>query len=207
MNIFLLLILMGLIGALIGWVTNMVAIRLLFRPYKMYKIPLLGWRIQGLIPKRQADIAVALGKIISKELITGNDVIESISRKDIKARLREKTEQYVREQVSLRLPFLIPEGIQASVADFVAKILGQELNKFLDNPRKFFQEEETNEIKAEINRIVVKKVNSLNVAGLENIVYAVADRELKHIEIIGGVLGFLIGIMQGIISIYWNLFF
>ena len=85
---------------------------------------------------------------------------------------------------------MIPEGIQASVADFVAKILGQELNKFLDNPRKFFQEEETNEIKAEINRIVVEKVNPLNVAGLENIVYAVADRELKHIEIIGRGFGF-----------------
>jgi uncharacterized membrane protein YheB (UPF0754 family) len=206
MNIFLLLILMGLIGAFIGWVTNVVAIRLLFRPYRLYRIPLLGWRIQGLIPKRQTDIAVALGEIISKELITGNDVLESLSRKDIKARLREKTEKYVREQVCWRLPFLIPEGIQASVADFVAKILGQELAKFLDNPRKFFQDEETNEIKSEINRIVVEKVKSLNVSSLEDIVYAVARRELKHIEKIGGVLGFIIGVVQGIISIYWNNF-
>jgi len=204
MNIFLLLILMGLIGAFIGWVTNVMAIRLLFRPYRVYRVPLLGWRIQGLIPKRQTDIAVALGEIISTELITENDVLESLSRKDIKARLREKAEKYVREQVSMRLPFLIPEGIQASVADFVANILGQELEKFLDNPSKFFQDEETNEIKAEINRIVVEKVNSLNVASLEDMVSAIAHAELKHIEIIGGVLGSFIGVVQGIISLYWN---
>jgi len=204
MNNYLLWIFMGLIGAFIGWVTNVLAIKFLFRPHRMYRIPLLGWKIQGLIPKRQTDIAVALGEIISTELITGNDVLESISRKDIKARLREKMEKYVREQVSLRLPFLIPEGVQASAADFIANILGLELDKFLDNPRKFFQEEEMNEIKAEINRIVVEKVKSLNIISLEDIVYTIARTEFKHIEIVGGILGFVIGIVQGIISIYWN---
>ena len=200
----LLIMLMGLIGACIGWVTNVLAIKLLFKPYREYRIPIWGWRIQGLIPKRQKEIARALGEIVSTELITGNDVLESLSRKDIKERLQVKFEKYVREQVFLRLPFTIPEGISASLAEFIAKILGQEVNKFLDNPGEFFQEEEIKEIKQEIKRIVEEKVISLEVADLEEIVYALARSELKHIEIVGGILGFLIGIMQGIISLFWQ---
>ncbi|MGI6588871.1 MAG: DUF445 domain-containing protein [Peptococcia bacterium] len=200
----LLIVLMGFIGACIGWVTNVLAIRLLFKPYQEYKVPVLGWKIQGLIPKRKKDIAVALGEIVSTELITGNDVLESLSRKDIKERLRAKFEKYVREQVFLRLPFVIPESILASLAEFMAKLLGQEVNKFLDNPSKFFQAQEINEIKQEIKRIVEKKVISLEMVSLEEIVYTLARSELKHIEIIGGILGFFIGIAQGIISIFWQ---
>jgi len=200
-NLFLLLV-MGIIGAFIGWITNVVAIKLLFRPYRAYRIPLLDWKIQGLIPKRQTDIASALGDIISTELITGNDVLDSLSRQDIKIRIREKVEKYIRDQISLRLPFVISEGIQASLAEFIAKILGQELDKFLENPQVFFREDETNEIKNEIKRIVVTKVNSLELISLEKIVYSIANTELKHIEIVGGVLGFIIGIVQGLISIF-----
>lgn len=200
----LLIMLMGLIGACIGWITNVLAIKLLFKPYREYRIPVWGWRIQGLIPKRQKDIALALGEIVSTELITGNDVLESLSRKDIKERLQVKFEKYVREQVFLRLPFTIPEGISASLAEFIAKILGQEAHKFLDNPGKFLQEEEIKEIKREIKRIVEEKVISLEVSDLEEIVYALARSELKHIEIVGGILGFLIGIVQGVISLFWQ---
>ncbi|MDD2211636.1 MAG: DUF445 family protein [Clostridia bacterium] len=204
MHNFLFVVLMGFIGAGIGWITNVLAIRLLFKPYQEYKVPVLGWRIQGLIPKRQKDIAVALGEIVSTELITGNDVLESLSRKDIQERLQEKFEKYVREQVFLRMPFVIPESILVSLAEFVAKRLGQEVNKFLNNPGEFFREQELNEIKREIKRIVEEKVVSLEMASLEEIVYALARSELKHIEIIGGVLGFFIGLAQGIISIFWQ---
>lgn len=200
-----LIFVMGVISTFIGWITNVVAIKLLFRPHKAYKIPLFGWTIQGLIPKRQLDIAYALGDVISTEFITGNDVLESISREDIKAQLRAKIEKYVRNQILLRMPFLLPESIQAYFADLLAKTIGQELDKFLDNPRMFFQEEEMKQIKDEINKIVVKKVKSLELVELENLVYSLARSELKHIEILGGVLGFIIGIAQGIISVIWNL--
>ncbi len=194
-------ILMGLIGAGIGWITNVVAIKLLFRPYQEYRVPVIGWKIQGLIPKKQQDIARGLGEIVSTELITGNDVMASLSRKDIQARLRQKVEGYVREQVFLRLPFVIPGGIQASLADFVARNLGQEVEKFLHNPSEFFRNQEMEEIKQETKKIVIENVMALEMAKLEELVYLLARTELKHIEVIGGILGFFIGIVQGLISL------
>lgn len=200
-------LLMGVIGAWIGWITNVVAIRLLFRPYQEYRVPIVGWSIQGLIPKRQKELAAGLGTIVSTELLKGSDVLTSLSRKDIKTRLREKTESYVREKVILKLPFIIPNGIQVSLAGFVAKTLGQEVEKFLQNPGKVFQKQEMEEFRQEISKIVEENVMQLNMAKLEELVYSLASRELKHIEIIGGILGFIIGIIQGVISIFWTSFF
>ena len=38
-------------GAIISWFTNVLAIKMLFRPIKTFRIPLLNITIQGLIPK------------------------------------------------------------------------------------------------------------------------------------------------------------
>jgi len=202
MNILVFLIFMGIIGAVIGWVTNIVAIRLLFRPYRSYKIPLLGWNLQGLIPKRQQDIAIALGNVVSTELITGQDVAHSLGRADNKEKIARKAQQYVEERILTRLPFVIPYAIQSALAEYAGKTLYQEVAGFLDNPQRFVSQGDIEEIKTEIKKIVEEKVLALDVRRLEEITYTLASKELKHIEILGGILGFLIGLVQGLIALY-----
>lgn len=192
---------MGLIGALIGWVTNLVAIRLLFRPYREYRVPLLGWKLQGLIPKKQREIAEGLGEVVSTQLITGSDLMASLGRQDIQGLLRQKVESYVKEQVFLRLPFVIPGKLQKALADFLAHSLGQEVEQLLQNPGAFFGKEDLAEIRQEIKRIVAENVMALEMAKLEKLIYFLARTELRHIELLGGVLGFFIGLVQGLITL------
>ncbi len=202
MKLPLFILFMGVIGAWIGWITNVLAIRLLFRPYRVYRIPLLGWQFQGLIPKRQKDIAKALAEIVSTELITGNDVAQSLGRDEIKLMLADKVEGHVREKVLLKMPLLIPQALQAAVAEFAGKTLRHEATAFLQHPMQMMSPPEMEEIKKEIQSIVEKKVLSFDLQHLEEITYAIARRELKHIEILGGVLGFSIGVVQGIITFF-----
>lgn len=202
MKLPLFILFMGVIGAWIGWITNVLAIRLLFRPYRVYRIPLLGWQFQGLIPKRQKDIAKALADIVSTELITGNDVAQSLARDEITLMLADKVEGHVREKVLLKMPFLIPQALQAAIAEFVGKTLRHEATAFLQRPMQMMSPREMEEIKKEIQKIVEKKVLSFDLEHLEEITYAIARRELKHIEILGGVLGFSIGVVQGIITFF-----
>lgn len=201
----LLVFFMGLIGASIGWITNVFAIRLLFRPYECYKVPVLGFQFQGLIPKRKMDIAESLGDIVSLELITGNDIALTLGRPDIKEKLAFKVQEHVQERVLNKLPFMIPPNIQLVVAEYVGKMLGQEVIKFLDHPQKAFHQNEIEDIKIEIKNIVKNKISSLDMERLELITYAVASRELKHIEVLGGILGFLIGLIQGIVVLTFPL--
>lgn len=202
-NNVLFLIFMGLVGAAIGWITNLLAIKLLFRPYQPIIIPIFAWMIQGLIPKRQRDIAKVLGNVVSSELITGNDVASSLSKDEIKHKLARKVEEHVRERVLAKLPAVIPLVIQSLVADLLSKTLQSEVANFLDDPAKVIQEEDLEDIRQEISVIVEEKVKSLDLKRLEELTYLIAQKELKHIELLGGVLGFFIGILQGTITIFF----
>ena len=70
------ILVLALIGALIGWITNILAIKLLFKPLVPFNI--LGIKIQGLIPKRRAEIAKNIGDIVENELLSMNDIIDNV---------------------------------------------------------------------------------------------------------------------------------
>ncbi|HQL37778.1 MAG TPA: DUF445 family protein, partial [Bacillota bacterium] len=66
------------VGAVIGWLTNVLAIKMLFRPIRPFKIPLLNITIQGLIPKRRHDIARSIGDVVEKELVSINEIFDRL---------------------------------------------------------------------------------------------------------------------------------
>jgi uncharacterized membrane protein YheB (UPF0754 family) len=58
------------IGAIIGYVTNAVAIRMLFRPFKEWRV--LGIRVPftpGIIPRQRGMIARSIGHMVARELL------------------------------------------------------------------------------------------------------------------------------------------
>ena len=60
-----------LIGAVIGYATNWVAVKMLFRPRE--EIRLFGWRLPftpGVIPKGKGRLARAVGRAVEKQLLT-----------------------------------------------------------------------------------------------------------------------------------------
>jgi uncharacterized membrane protein YheB (UPF0754 family) len=192
---------MGLIGAAIGWITNVLAIRLLFRPYKPVRIPLINWQIQGLIPKRQKDIATAIGDVVSCELITGQDVVASLAREEVKDKVLQRVQELVQERVMNKLPFLLPQTLQETVAEYMGRVLTHEVAKVLENPEKSLSIDDIENIKSEIRNIVENKILEFEMLRLEEIVRTLARAELKHIELLGGILGFFIGVLQGLITI------
>ncbi|MCM3712616.1 DUF445 family protein [Alkalihalobacillus oceani] len=70
---------MVIIGAIIGGVTNSLAIKMLFRPYREIKIR--GWRLPftpGLIPKRHDELASQLGKMVVDYLLTAEGLAKKL---------------------------------------------------------------------------------------------------------------------------------
>ncbi len=64
-----------LVGAVIGYFTNFLAIKMMFHPYKPVKIG--KWRLPftpGIIPKRKPYIAKALGSAVGNNLVTKEDL-------------------------------------------------------------------------------------------------------------------------------------
>ncbi|TCS83594.1 DUF445 family protein [Tepidibacillus fermentans] len=79
------------IGAVIGAITNELAIRMLFRPYHPWKIG--NWQLPftpGLIPKRRKEIAEQLGIMVEKYLFTAKGLKEFIENTGMKETLYQK---------------------------------------------------------------------------------------------------------------------
>lgn len=63
------------VGAVIGYFTNYIAVKMLFRPYKPVKIG--NWTLPftpGVIPRRKSDLARAIGNTIENNLLGGGDI-------------------------------------------------------------------------------------------------------------------------------------
>lgn len=77
-----------LIGAVIGYFTNYLAVKMLFRPYKPKKIG--KWTLPftpGIIPKRQPQLAKAIGKAVGEQLFTGEDIKNAILTNETKQKI------------------------------------------------------------------------------------------------------------------------
>ena len=79
-NLLIQLAIMVFVGILIGWFTNYLAIKLLFRPYK--EVNFLFFKIQGLIPKNRDKISENIAETIEKELISVKYITEKLKDSD-----------------------------------------------------------------------------------------------------------------------------
>jgi uncharacterized membrane protein YheB (UPF0754 family) len=186
---------LAIIGAFIGWMTNVFAIKLLFRPFN--PINILGFKLQGLIPKRKEDIAKNVGETIEQELVTIEEIldkiIEDLDKSDIKKLIQEKINTVVKEKLSVLIPPAIKELILGYVNDFVKKNGDDMIDELTEKMiHKATQ-------KVDISKMIEEKIIAFDMAEVERIVLDVAKKELKHIEYLGGVIGFIIGIVQGLI--------
>lgn len=80
----------ALIGAVIGYITNFIAIKMLFRPYEEKK--LFGIKIPftpGLIPKERERIANSIGNTIGDHLLTPEVITEALSSQGFKIKIRK----------------------------------------------------------------------------------------------------------------------
>lgn len=73
-----------LVAGVVGYVTNKIAIKMLFRPYKP-KWYTLGW--QGIVPKTRPKLAVKISEIVGQKLLAHDDFLYALENNDIKAKI------------------------------------------------------------------------------------------------------------------------
>ena len=93
-----------LIGTLIGFGTNYIAVKMLFRPYKPIKIGKFTLPFTpGVIPKRKKELAKSLGNTISNELLTNNDIKDIFLSENVKKKISENIVLNLKKQnISLK---------------------------------------------------------------------------------------------------------
>ena len=184
-----------IIAAITGWVTNFLAIKMLFHPKK--KVNLYLFSIQGIFPKRQAVLAERLGKIVASELFSFQDIKDRFTSTstavEINKVLDEKLEDFIEVKIKSAMPALAM-FLNKDAKERIKETLHQEFQHILPDILNKYSEKLENDINVE--EIVYKKVAAFSSDKLEQILFSIMKKEFKFIEILGGVLGFMIGIIQ-----------
>ena len=194
------LLIMIFISATIGWITNWVAIKMLFRPHKEINFGL--FKIQGLIPKRRAEIGSGIANIIQNELISVKDVISNIDREEFSKRLDSSIDKVLEKNLKAKVKEKFPV-LQMFFTDRMAKDVSNTIKDIImENQEKIF-EIFSNYAEENINFevIISDKISNFSLNKLEEIITLLAKKELKHIEVIGAILGMLIGAVQYLITL------
>jgi len=197
------LILMPIVGAFIGWGTNLLAIRMLFEPINPIKIPILGLEIQGLIPKRRYDLSKNVGQAVEKEILSTDDIVNKLTSDSIKGQALTYIKKLVMERSYEKMPSFIPQSIRSIISEYLGEIIDRHGANIFDEIKTSIVEKARNEI--DLKKMVVDRLDSLDIKELEQLIINLARRELKQIEILGGVLGFLVGAFQAMLSYFLSL--
>ena len=195
------LVIMVIISAAIGWITNWVAIKMLFRPHNEINFGL--FKIQGLIPKRRAEIGTGIADVIQNELISIKDVIANIDREEFSKRLNDLIDDVLEKNLKTKVKEKFPV-MQMFFSDKMAKDVSNTIKGIvMENQEKIF-EIFSNYAEENINfsTIITDKISNFSLDKLEEIINGLAKKELKHIEVIGAILGAFIGLVQYFITLF-----
>ena len=189
-----LLILTPFITAAIGWFTIWVAIKMLFHPRHPKKI--LIWKWQGLIPRRQNQLAAEAAEIIEREVLQQHMIQEEIRKIELSPYLEESAHRLVWERIGPQLraiPLLgsfINDKTLAKFEVIAVAEMKKESEPLMEKVSAQFEET------VNLREIIETNIAAFDLERLEEIVNQVAKREFRTIERLGAVLGFVIGCVQ-----------
>ena len=183
------------VGAFIGWLANYIAITMLFRPREPKR--LFGWSLQGVVPKRRHDLALKIGEVVETELLKWEDILNAIHTEELPghlaAVLESRIDRFFREKL-FRGDFLYSKLFSREAVQRAKRALITELvNLFPIEVDAAIEQLVEN---VHLGEIVATRVEQFECEQLEEVVCRVASTELHWVMYLGGVLGFLIGLLQ-----------
>jgi len=197
-----LLLLIPVIGGVIGYLTNVVAVKMMFFPLDFVGIrPWFGWR--GIIPANAVPLARSTLRLIMKRLLSVKDLFETLRPEDFvnpaEERIREETRKAV-EALAMQhagpmwsaLAEDVQEQVHAMAYKEVRALTVNLVGDVMENVEKLI----------DIEALVISSVKEDK--GLMNRLFLeVGEIEFKFIERSGLFFGFGFGLIQMVI---WALY-
>jgi uncharacterized membrane protein YheB (UPF0754 family) len=195
------LFLLPFIAALIGWMTNYIAVKMLFHPKEPKKF--IGITFQGVFPKRQNALAEKLGQLVADELFSISDVSAKIKEfatsDEAMNEVGKRIEMTIRNKLVQAFPMLAM-FLSDEMVEKVTGLFKNELKDFLSATSQGMGEKLEENLN--VQEMVKERVNAFSSEKLEELLNQLMKKEFKFIELVGAILGFFIGCIQLGISLF-----
>lgn len=168
---------------------------MLFHPKE--PIDLGFYKLQGIFPKRQKVLAERLGSVVANNLVHFDDIKKSLDDPSAMSTIHKTIEGHLDTFFKTKLKDSFPmlgmflnenstQKIKNVLTKEIETILPQIVGNYVDKI-----EQDLN-----IEKMVSDKVAAFSSEKLEELLLAILQKEFRFIELVGAILGFLIGIVQ-----------
>lgn len=184
-----------IIAAILGYVTKIAAVKMMFYPMKFVGIPpFLGW--QGIVPRNALRMASIAVDTITTKLVSVKEVVSGLDSerlgKELEGPAMDVIESIIREVMAKHQPKLwesLPNFAQKKLIDRVKKDVPSVIASVMDDIKQNI--DEIMDLKALVIRILMKDKHLLN-----RIFQEVGRDEFKFFGVSGLYFGFMIGLVQ-----------
>lgn len=195
------LFLIPIASAFSCWLVIKILFTILFRPHQPRSI--LGFQVQGILPKKQSAIAVRAGKIVADEFFSLKIIEEKISDPSILQKImpliEEHIDDFLRNKLKKEMPF-VGMFVGDKTVSSLKKVFMTELETLLPNIMRSY----ASNLVADLNieQLVSKKIAGASIQEIETSVKKNFSTELRLIELTSASIGLIIGLMT-MVAIYY----
>lgn len=185
----------ALIGAVIGYITNWLAIKMLFRPREAKYI--FGMKLPftpGLIPKEKSRIANKVGETVGTHLLNSDSLSKALKDDKIKAKFNEVAKEKINQVINSNST--LEESLKNTLGENYYALKGNMINNITKTILESIQEEEfknkvkfyiVDSIKERLNKNPEKIIDFINSNRFREVIINTLEEE-KTRDIIGKAL-------------------
>ena len=121
-----------IIGAIIGYCTNYIAVKMLFRPLR--PVTLFGRQLQftpGIIPKGKARLARAIGGVVGTQLLTEDDLKQTLLNDSVTDSLRRSIDGALESKADVTLREACCKAVDETKYDAGSAVMQEKLAETL----------------------------------------------------------------------------
>lgn len=182
----------------IGWLTNVVALKMMFYPLKFVGIPpYFGW--QGIVPRKSTGLALKVVNILSEKLLKVEEFFDKIPTDKLGESYRPLLGENIPTMTHRIMEFLpadLKPGVAAREKEIVAKAIAESEQKLTQI---------TSHLKDDVSKVfsfknmVLRNLTGENTYLLVDLFQEIGKKEFKFIGASGWIFGILFGLIQMVI--------
>ncbi|MGB5193682.1 MAG: hypothetical protein WBN70_11925 [Polyangiales bacterium] len=196
-------LLIPLISAIVGWFTNVVAVKMMFHPIEFFGIPpYLGW--QGVIPANALRLAKVSNSLITEKLLSLRELFDETFNADsftgkLGAVIDDVTEQIIDEVANKHA-----KAMWDNAGEFMQNKVRQQVRAEVVEVSHAIALDMADDIDSimDIERTVLEAIER-HKALMGEMFYEVGRQEFKFIERSGLYFGFLFGLVQMVVWVLY----
>ena len=164
-------------GSLVGYVTNWIAIKLLFEPAEPIDVgPIV---VQGLFESRQKEVSEEFAHFMETRVLSSSMLLDALSNQN---------EQELFDFLRRQLPYPIPEKVLRAAIKAIRNVAS--------NPEEHEHIHKYVKQQLDIEDTLSRRLKRLSPGNFENLLHPVFQEDEIILIVVGGVLGAIAGLLQ-----------